>query len=137
MLLKGLSFYQYVINISLHDPSQLVFKYFIHHPLVSGPSILKPEEHRFVTKHSLFSYKSYFPSSSRCMEILWYPELVSNELRYQNLRWSQPIDQYWGEVNYILGKHYLDLWSLYTSVACHCFSWPLSHLLANQGTLLS
>ena len=51
------AFYQYVVHVNLHIPSNLMHEHPVHQPLVRGASILEFERHHFVAKEPLAGNK--------------------------------------------------------------------------------
>ena len=51
------AFYQHVIHVNLHIPSNLVCEHSVHQPLVHGSRVLKSERHHFVAEESVASDK--------------------------------------------------------------------------------
>ena len=51
------AFYQHVVYVNLHIPSNLVCEHSVHQPLVRGSCVLKSEWHYFVAEKSLASNK--------------------------------------------------------------------------------
>jgi len=57
VLFKGHTFHQHIIYISLNDPTQLMLKHFVNHPLVCGPYILQNKRHDSIAVGPSLGYK--------------------------------------------------------------------------------